>query len=203
VVEIYLEVADRKTFAMARAWPGWGRSARTEQAALATLAEYHPRYLLIAERAGDILPGPDFEVTEIVAGGGATDFGVPNGVPVLDHERLTIEELNRQIRLFEASHEAFDTVTRIAPEELRKGPRGGGRDTSEIIDHVVESERFYARQIGLKGGKHPIGEIRGAVIERCLELAEHPQETRWPLPYFLRRATWHVVDHLWEIEDKS
>jgi hypothetical protein len=25
----------------------------------------------------------------------------------------------------------------------------------------------------------------------------------WTARYFLRRAAWHVLDHVWEIEDKS
>ncbi|HEV2372237.1 MAG TPA: hypothetical protein VGS19_08715 [Streptosporangiaceae bacterium] len=25
----------------------------------------------------------------------------------------------------------------------------------------------------------------------------------WPARYTLRRLTWHVLDHAWEIEDKS
>jgi hypothetical protein len=25
----------------------------------------------------------------------------------------------------------------------------------------------------------------------------------WPVPYAIRRITWHVLDHLWEIQDKS
>jgi len=28
-------------------------------------------------------------------------------------------------------------------------------------------------------------------------------ETAWSARYFLRRATWHVLDHVWEIEDRS
>ena len=26
---------------------------------------------------------------------------------------------------------------------------------------------------------------------------------KWTARYFLRRAAWHVLDHVWEIEDKS
>jgi hypothetical protein len=26
---------------------------------------------------------------------------------------------------------------------------------------------------------------------------------RWSAPYFVRRAAWHVLDHAWEIEDRS
>jgi hypothetical protein len=26
---------------------------------------------------------------------------------------------------------------------------------------------------------------------------------RWPLRYAVRRSAWHVLDHAWEVEDKS
>ena len=38
------------------------------------------------------------------------------------------------------------------PSELRKGPRGGGRDRDKVVDHVIEAERSYARTIGVR---HP------------------------------------------------
>ena len=25
---------------------------------------------------------------------------------------------------------------------------------------------------------------------------------RWPPRYFIRRSAWHVIDHIWEIEDR-
>jgi hypothetical protein len=25
----------------------------------------------------------------------------------------------------------------------------------------------------------------------------------WPTTYAIRRFTWHVIDHIWEIEDRS
>ncbi|WP_220448189.1 hypothetical protein [Nonomuraea diastatica] len=31
---------------------------------------------------------------------------------------------------------------------------------------------------------------------------EPPQTTGWPPRYALRRIAWHVIDHLWEIEDR-
>jgi hypothetical protein len=42
--EVYLEVGQKKIFAGALDWPGWCRSGRDEEAALATLVEYAPRY---------------------------------------------------------------------------------------------------------------------------------------------------------------
>jgi len=38
----------------------------------------------------------------------------------------------------------------ITPAELRKGPRGGGRDRDKIVGHVNESDWYYAREIGLQ-----------------------------------------------------
>lgn len=32
----------------------------------------------------------------------------------------------------------------------RKGPRGGGRDRDEIVAHVAEAERSYARSVGVR-----------------------------------------------------
>lgn len=202
MIEVYLETGRRRTFAMTRSWPGWGRSATTADAALESLAAYHPRYLVIAEQAGHTPPPPQFDVVETVKGGGATDFGVPDRIPGIDRAATDAEDLLRQIHLFEAAHAVFEVVVAAAPEQLRKGPRGGGRDTSAIVDHVVESERSYLRSIGTKPGDGPVDAVRSVALERCRELVERPEDTRWPLPYFLRRATWHVVDHLWEIEDR-
>lgn len=203
MIEVYLETGGRRTFAMTRAWPGWGRSGKTVDDALDTLAEYHPRYLVIASEAGEEIPLPHFQVVETVEGSGATDFGVPDRIPGIDRKSSDVDDLRRQIRLFAAAHAVFASVAESAPEELRKGPRGGGRNTSAIVDHIVDAERSYVRSIGVKGGGEPIEAVRELTLERCRALAEHPEKTKWPLSYFLRRATGHVVDHLWEIEDKS
>jgi hypothetical protein len=34
-------------------------------------------------------------------------------------------------------------------------------------------------------------------------LLEGSTGTTWPLRYLIRRAAWHVLDHAWELEDKS
>jgi hypothetical protein len=35
-------------------------------------------------------------------------------------------------------------------KELRKGPRGGGRDPEKIMEHVLGAEASYFRQLGWK-----------------------------------------------------
>ena len=42
-----------------------------------------------------------------------------------------------------------------APAQLRKGPRGGGRDTAQIIEHVLGAEAMYARKLGLARDQAP------------------------------------------------
>ena len=39
-----------------------------------------------------------------------------------------------------AAWDAFAETAAAAPESLRKGPRGGGRDTSKVVSHVEESD---------------------------------------------------------------
>ena len=87
-----------------------------------------------------------------------------------------------------------------APASLRKGPRGGGRDRDKVVAHVEDSERSYARSIGLRPAKDaPIDEIRAHVMEVFrlgTDGSPLPGGT-WPLRYAARRITWHVLDHAW------
>src|SRR5215831_5053312 len=50
----------------------------------------------------------------------------------------------------------LEEVGMASPAELRKGPRGGGRDRDGIWHHVIEAERAYARKIGVR---HPPFEV--------------------------------------------
>ena len=52
-VRVMVEKGKKKrSVASAFDWPGWDRSAKTEEAALEVLAEYRPRYAKVAELAG-------------------------------------------------------------------------------------------------------------------------------------------------------
>lgn len=206
MTRIYLENGPKKVFACSLDWPGWCRVAKGEEAAIDRLTAYAPRYRVIAERAGMAFePGPP-EIVARVPGGTTTDFGAPQAVPPQDLEPVGEDTARREVALLRAAWELFDEVAAASPEELRKGPRGGGRDLTKMIGHVQDAERSYARQVGVR---HPPYRSRADVDALRAELAEvlsrpwrPPQTTAWPPAYARRRLAWHVIDHLWEIEDR-
>jgi len=113
---------------------------------------------------------------------------------------LTDAELSRHVRLLQGAWAAFDDAVAGSAAQLRKGPRGGGRDRDAIVEHVREAERSYARSIGVRlPPRTPWAEQRTAIVDT---LGSGPA-TAWPSRYFIRRAAWHVLDHAWEIEDKQ
>ena len=110
-----------------------------------------------------------------------------------------------------AAWAVLDKVAAIAPAELRKGPRGGGRDRDAIVAHVVAAESAYERRIGLRlrepdpGDVGAVAAIRAAitdVLARPTDGGPIPGG-RWPARYAVRRIAWHVLDHAWEIEDRA
>ncbi|HEX6254250.1 MAG TPA: hypothetical protein VFZ70_00425 [Euzebyales bacterium] len=217
---IYLEHGARKTFACAVDWPGWCRVAQGDDAAIALLASYAERYAAVAAEAAFAFPHAsasddvvgDLEVVEHVRGSGATDFGAPDAIPDVDRQPWDATTARRHADLLAASWRIFDRVVASAPAELRKGPRGGGRDRDEIAEHVAESERSYARQLGVRytptgfaepGAPAAMREDLYGVL-RDSRTADPLNGTRgWPPRYAARRLAWHVLDHAWEIEDKS
>lgn len=211
--EVVLEVVDRRAFASAVDWPGWCRSARTLDEALQELAAYAPRYAPIARAAGirfAVAAGDELRVVDEVAGDATTGFGAPSRPAATDSLALTGPEADRQVRLLRGAWRELDRLAVEAPEALRKGPRGGGRDRDAVVAHVVEAERSYARKVGVRHppfhGDAAATEACRAELERVLRAArpgEPAVEGGWPARYFLRRAAWHVLDHVWEIEDRS
>jgi hypothetical protein len=147
-------------------------------------------------------------VVEELAGGAATDFGVPAEVCSFDHRPLTAAHARRLAAIVEASWETLDAVVAGAPPRLRKGPRGGGRDRDQIVEHVVEAERSYVRKVGLRYPPAEADLVRPG-FAAALRAARDPMGEMgrggkpWPWRYAARRVAWHVLDHAWEIEDKS
>jgi len=210
-LDVWIERGKSRTFAIAPAWPGWARSARTkdgDEAAVEALLAYAPRYAVVAARAGLVLPAdPVPRIAGEVPGSATTDFGaVDVRLPVDAPGATSRADLERQVALVRAAWELFDEVVDSAPEELAKGPRGGGRDTSGIVSHVVEAERSYIRKVGVRAKPYDVFDraLRDAVRADVVAayLADDP-EHGWPARYAIRRGTWHVLDHLWEIQDKS
>lgn len=209
LTRVYLEVGAKRTFAMALDWPGWGRSGRTGEDALEALAEYAERYAPVAKKAG-LAVGTSFDVVEELKGNATTDFGAPAAFAAADSEPVSAAAAKRTAALVEA---CWDTLTRVAarsPEELTKGPRGGGRDRDKMLNHVVETEAAYGRKIGVKhkppalDDKPAIKAMRADIIAVLGAPSDgsSPVEKGWPVAYTARRIAWHALDHAWEIQDR-
>ncbi len=87
VTGVYLEAGTRRVFACAVDWPGWCRSGRDEEQALAALVTAASRYAVVAALAGIAFdPAGELdciEVAERVTGSSATNFGALDVAPGL------------------------------------------------------------------------------------------------------------------------
>ena len=208
---VYLELGSKRVFACALDWPGWCRAGRDEKAALEALAGAAGRYAVVAAEAGIPFPSDaagSFDVVERVPGSATTDFGVPGAVASRDSESLTPEEAARLAALVSASWTVFDRMVAGAPAELRKGPRGGGRDRDRIVEHVLDAEVAYARKLGVRLRQPDPGDLAAVTAHRREILGALGAQTdagdgSWPPRYAARRIAWHILDHAWEIEDRS
>jgi hypothetical protein len=209
---IALESAPKKAFATALDWPGWSRSAKTDQEAIERLLEYAPRYAPIVEAAGIDFPESfEADVVERTDGGSGTAFGVPSRTHGADTKPVDAAEAKRLAAIVEAAWANFDRVAAKAPAELRKGPRGGGRDRDKVVGHVNESDWYYARELGLKLRQpDPADEAAIAAMRAdMLRVLRAPSDgtpiagRKWTQRYAARRIAWHALDHAWEIEDRS
>ena len=156
-------------------------------------------------------------VTERVAGNATTDFGAPAVILDSDREPVSTSESKRWQAVLHSCWQVFDNAVKNAfGKELCKGPRGGGRELEQIVDHVLEADGEYLKKIAWRR-KPPHGQSAAESIQwlrdetgRALETAirdglpaEGPRGgVIWPPRYFVRRVAWHVLDHAWEIEDR-
>lgn len=144
-------------------------------------------------------------------GGSGTDFGVPSAITDADRRPVVAADAERLADLVAAAWTVFDRVAAAAPTSLRKGPRGGGRDRDKMIGHVIEADRAYAREIGVRLPEPHVGEREAVQAERAamLEVLRRPSdggplaERKWTQRYAARRIAWHALDHAWEMEDRS
>jgi hypothetical protein len=210
VTRVYLEVGKRRVFASAADWPGWTRSGKDEQSALEALAAAAPRYAQAAKAARvPFAPGTGFEVVERLPGDATTEFGAPGAIAKAESRRLTKKEAGRLSALVAASWTVLDRVVEKAPASLRKGPRGGGRDRDEIVEHVLGAEIAYARKLGLRlqqpagGDAAAVREHRNAIVAGLRAGTGGVTDRGWPARYVARRMAWHALDHAWEIEDRA
>jgi len=214
VFDVIVENAAKRVFASAVEWPGWSRSGKTEGDALEALITYAPRYAKVAKTLGFAAPKHTaaLSVVERVPGNATTDFGAP-GVPgKVDAIKVSDADLARLSKALEASWRAFDAgVAKAKGKKLATGPRGGGRSVEKIVAHVRDAELGYLGGLGAPKPKtKDVKAARAAVLQALAASArgEYPAKgprggVRWKPRFFVRRAIWHTLDHLWEIEDRS
>ena len=215
-IDVIVETGAKRTFASARDWPGWARGGKSEDEALAALVAYAPRYARVAKGSSFAPPkdASSFRVVERLAGDTGTDFGTPGQKPRADSAAVDDRELARLVAWLEAGWTAFDAGVRAAKgKTLRTGPRGGGRTLGKIVEHVREAELAYLGGLGVKAADVARSDPKAlrAAIRDGLRASAHGEipakgprgGIRWRPRYFVRRDMWHLLDHLWEIEDRS
>ena len=198
-------------------WPGCSRGAKTGELALETLESYRERYRPIASLAGmsrDFAAAGPLEIVEDKVGTGSVDFwGISYSPSSAEQDPMSELELERGMALLRACWAFFDGVAARVSPEMRKGPRGGGRDRDRIIRHTVRTEsEDFAKQVGLRipegAALTPDGlrRHREAYVAamRAYNAGEVTRRMRsWTLPFLVRHSAFHVLDHAWEMEDKD
>jgi hypothetical protein len=207
---------DKKVVAFALDWPGWSRGAKTAELAIETLESYRDRYRPVAIGAGlgDEFDGAGpLEVIEDRVGTGSTDFwGISFSPSSFEQDPMDEVELERKIEILRACWSFFDDTAARVSAEMRKGPRGGGRDRDRIIRHTIRTEsEDFAKKVGLRipeeGALSPDGlrEFREAYVAamHAYNAGEGKRMRSWTLPFLVRHSAYHVMDHAWEMEDKD
>ena len=198
-------------------WPGWSRGAKSAELALETLESYRERYRPVARLAGmarEFTAAGPLEIVEDKVGTGSTDFcGISFSPAAAEQGPLGEAELERAITLLQACWAFFDGVAARVSPEMRKGPRGGGRDRDRIIRHTIRTEsEDFAKQVGLRiaegAALTPVGlqQHRETYVAamRAYNAGEVKRRMRsWTLPFLIRHSAFHTLDHAWEMEDKD
>lgn len=208
---------DKRSVAFASDWPGWSRGAKSGELALEMLESYRDRYRPIAVLAGmerEFDAAGPLEVVEDKVGTGSTDFWAISFSPsATEQGPLSEADLERRLTLLQACWSFFDGVAARVSPEMRKGPRGGGRDRNRIIRHTIRTEsEDFAKQVGLRmpeeAALSPEGlrQHREAYLNamRAYNAGEVERPMRsWTLPFLIRHSGFHTLDHAWEMEDKD
>jgi hypothetical protein len=208
---------EKKTAAFAIDWPGWSRGAKAPDVAVELLEAYRERYRPIVRLAGleeEFDAAGRLEIVEDHVGVGSTDFwGISFAPSSFEQGAMPEAELERKLALLEAAWSHFDDVAARVSPEMRKGPRGGGRNRDEIIRHALGWERAdLAKRVGVVVDPivppTPEG-LRSHRDEYVAALRTYNAEGRmargrnWTIALLLRHTAFHVLDHAWEMEDKD
>lgn len=200
-VRVYLERGRQHVLACAADWPGWCGYGASQESALAALASRAPRYALLAEMADIPFPADaqrTFQVIEWLSGSPTAGFGAPGLVPACDGEPVDAVTAQRHATLLTAAWAAFYQAS-------------GGRTTSRLVDHVIGADVASARKLGLRRRRPSMRDAAGLVAlrEDITAVIGRPSDGRpvaprgWPARYAARHIAWHVIDHMWEVEDRG
>lgn len=207
----------KRFVAFALDWPGWSRGAKRAELALETLEAYRARYRPVAERAGmaeEFDAAGALDIVEDKVGTGSTDFwGISFSPATGEEDPMPEARLERGIRLVQASWAFFDGVAARVSPEMRRGPRGGGRDRDTIIRHTIRNEsEAFARHVGIRIPERAAMTPEGlrthrhdyVTAMRAYNAGTVPRRMRsWTLAFLIRHTIFHVLDHAWEMEDKD
>lgn len=221
-IDVYLEAGSKRTIAGALDWPGWCRVGRDADSALEALMLYAPRYArAVAPARQGFHPPADasgLAVAERLEGNATTDFGVPGMALKHDARPVDDDDLKRLQSLLKACWKSFDAAAEAtANATLSKGPRGGGRDHTKLLLHVLNAEHGYIKSLGVKAPTVDEDDlpaafelVREAALDALAQAARGETPKRgprggvmWAPRYFVRRVAWHVLDHAWELEDRA
>jgi hypothetical protein len=216
-LRVTLEVGpkEKRVVAVAPDWPGLERGAKSGEAAIETWRSYLPRYAKVTRLAGmdaEFAAISDIDVVEQYRGTGSTDFwGISFAFSSIDGQRMSSEDLGRELTLMGACWTFFDEVRGRVSAEMRKGSRGGGRDRDRIVRHVLGVEQDWARKIGVRTPEGAVvTDDEGLRTYRdayCTAIrgfhSEGKMARTWPLRYLIRHTGYHTMDHAWEMEDKD
>ena len=218
-IRVTLEIGPKgkRVVAVAPDWPGLERGAKSGEEAIERLRSYIPRYSQVARLAGmnaafDAIRNVD--VVEQYPGTGSTDFwGISFAFSSIDRQDMSGGELERELMLMQACWAFFDEVRRRVSAEMRKGPRGGGRDRDRIVRHTFAAEQDWAKGVGVLTPDGAMLTDEGLRAHRdayCHAIRDyHSQDkwagkmAKWPLRYLIRHTAFHTLDHSWEMEDKD
>lgn len=205
----------KKFAAVAPEWPGLERGAKTPEAATESLRAYLPRYARVAKLAHlneEFDTSTSINEVERYPGTGSTDFwGISFAFSSFDQQPMSDEQLARELTLMRACWKFFDEVRASVSEEMRAGPRGGGRNRDRIVRHTLAAEQDWAKKLGIRLSPDDVvidvKELRAYRTAYCKAIrsfhAEGKPARTWPLRYLIRHTAFHTLDHAWEMQDKD